>query len=221
MGATFTFNGAPLTLIGGVDASYPATETDDAVAVACLAVLSFPSLETVRLDFEPFAPAAEYVPGRLADREHPPYLALLRRCPRPLAPQCVFVDGNGVLHPERFGIACRLGVDAATPTIGVAKNLLRVDGVDARARSKRDRDASDVGEVELVDDSGTVVGVALSGHDVAGVVTKPVYVSAGAGMDLATATALTRACSRHRVPEPIRAADVASRAWLRERQGAS
>ena len=63
--------------------------------------------------------------------------------------------------------------------------------------------------------------MALSGHDVAGVVTKPVYVSAGAGMDLATATALTRACSRHRVPEPIRAADVASRAWLRERQGAS
>ena len=52
--------------------------------------------------------------------------------------------------------------------------------MDARARSKRDRDASDVGEVELVDDSGTVVGVALSGHDVAGVVTKPVYVSAGA-----------------------------------------
>jgi hypothetical protein len=128
------FNGAPLTLVAGVDVSYvknanaktktytttdqapaPAgaaaaaapdaregataeTETEE-TAVACLTVLSFPSLECLHVDFEPAQMTTPYVAGFLAFRELPPLLRLLRRCPPEYKPAVVFVDGNGVLHP--------------------------------------------------------------------------------------------------------------------------
>jgi deoxyinosine 3'endonuclease (endonuclease V) len=39
-------------------------------------------------------------------------------------PQVLMVDGNGLLHPRGFGLACHLGVLADLPTIGVGKNVL-------------------------------------------------------------------------------------------------
>jgi hypothetical protein len=46
-------------------------------------------------------------------------------------------------------------------------------------------------------------------------VRNPIYVSVGTGLSLGTAVAIVRACCRHRVPEPIRQADIRSRAWIR------
>ena len=40
------------------------------------------------------------------------------------------MDGCGVMHPRRFGSACHLGVAAGIPTVGVAKNVYAVDGLD-------------------------------------------------------------------------------------------
>lgn len=68
----------------------------------------------------------------------------------------VLVDGGGLLHPQRFGSACHLGVTSGYPTVGVAKNVLAVDGIDKPRASLQPGEA-----LPLVTDSGEVLGAAL------------------------------------------------------------
>uniref|UniRef100_A0A8C7R0H8 Endonuclease V n=1 Tax=Oncorhynchus mykiss TaxID=8022 RepID=A0A8C7R0H8_ONCMY len=76
---------------------------------------------------------APYISGFLAFRETPYLLEALQRLETtqpPLLPQVVLVDGNGLFHYKEFGLACHLGVLSGLPCIGVAKNLLQVQGVE-------------------------------------------------------------------------------------------
>ena len=55
----------------------------------------------------------QYIPGYLAFREVHFLLDLideLRKNASSKVPDCIMVDGNGILHPARFGLACHLGV---------------------------------------------------------------------------------------------------------------
>lgn len=52
---------------------------------------------------------------------------------RPPWPQVFLVDGYGALHHRRCGSACHLGVHCGIPTVGVAKTLLHVDGLQERS----------------------------------------------------------------------------------------
>ncbi len=52
-------------------------------------------------------------------RECPFLLQLLNEIVgAPFYPQLIMIDGNGVLHPRGFGLACQLGVLADVPTLG-------------------------------------------------------------------------------------------------------
>lgn len=66
-----------------------------------------------------------YIRTYLSYRELPAYLAVLREAKeRGLWPDVLLVDGNGILHPRRAGIATHLGVLLDLPTVGVAKGHL-------------------------------------------------------------------------------------------------
>ncbi|CAG8695159.1 3103_t:CDS:1, partial [Gigaspora rosea] len=74
-----------------------------------------------------------YIAGFLAFREVTPLLELLQNLQQnnpEIFPQVVIVDGNGILHPRKFGLASHLGVLANVPTIGVGKNFLQIDDGD-------------------------------------------------------------------------------------------
>ncbi|KFQ09441.1 Endonuclease V, partial [Leptosomus discolor] len=191
---------AGLERVGGVDLSY--IKGDDASACASLVVLSYPALEVLYEDCRMVAVSAPYVAGFLAFREVP-FLVLL-------------VDGNGLLHPRGFGVACHLGVLTDIPCVGVAKNLLQVDGL-VRDELHREQNSS-----------GTVfVGISLlsvcsflflntqvlRSHNNT---SRPLYVSVGHRVCLETAVRLVRSCCRYRIPEPIRQADIRSREYIRK-----
>ena len=215
-----------VALVGGVDISFvKGSETE---ACAALVVVSLHTLEVVYTDCERVEMDAPYIPGYLAFREVGFLLTLLRRlranAPQ-LLPQAIMVDGNGILHPNRFGLACHLGVLSGLPTVGVGKSLHHVDGLSkdgvaalVAARCRAPGDAA-----TLVGSSGRVWGAALrtTQGDAAtpqdGGAFKPLYVSVGHGLSLASALGLVRRCCRHRIPEPVRQADLRSREWLRLR----
>ncbi|XP_063149449.1 endonuclease V isoform X3 [Candoia aspera] len=125
--SNFSFTG--LRRVGGMDLSYLKDATR---ACASLVVLSYPDLEVLYNDCSVVAVNAPYVAGFLAFREVPFLLEAVQRLETQepsLMPQVLLVDGNGILHHRGFGIACHLGVLTSLPCVGVAKNLLQVDGL--------------------------------------------------------------------------------------------
>ncbi|NXK40464.1 ENDOV Endonuclease, partial [Piprites chloris] len=202
-----------LERVGGVDLSY--VKGDDTSACASLVVLSYPALEVLYEDFRMVAITTPYVAGFLAFREVPFLVEAVQRLqqeePR-LRPQVLLVDGNGLLHHRGFGVACHLGVLTDLPCIGVAKNLLQVDGlVRDELHREQIRSLQRSGDTfPLTGTSGRVLGM-VSIHS-----SRPLYVSVGHRVSLDTAVRLVSSCCRFRIPEPIRQADIRSREYIRK-----
>ena len=89
---------------------------------AAIAVLEMPALELVQSALAAVPTGFPYVPGYLSFREIPAALAALALIEQP--PDLLMVDGHGLAHPRRLGIAAHLGVLTDLPTIGVAKSRL-------------------------------------------------------------------------------------------------
>jgi deoxyribonuclease V len=105
------------------------------------------------------------------------------------------VDGQGLAHPRRFGIACHIGLIADVPSVGVAKSVL-VGKFDEIGEAK--------GSTSPLIHKGEIVGMAVRTKDRV----QPIYVSVGHKIGLETAVDLVlRASAGYRVPEPTRQAD--------------
>jgi deoxyribonuclease V len=143
-----------------------------------------------------------YVPGLLSFREAPAILAALRRLR--CEPDVFLFDGQGVAHPRRFGLASHLGVLIDRPSVGCAKRRLVGAGDDPEAAK---------GSTSLLCDGGECIGAIVRTRDHV----KPIYVSIGHRISLATAVEVVLAsCTRFRLPEPTRLAD---KLVARERSG--
>ena len=141
-----------------------------------------------------------YITGYLAFREIPVHLELLKKAREAdaLAP-LLLVDGSGVLHPRRGGIAAHLGVLADRPTIGVSKKLL-CGQVDLEA-VEVERPAPVLFREELL-------GMAVK----ASATSRPIFVSSGHRITVPDAArAATELFRGHRLPEPIHLADALSK----------
>jgi deoxyinosine 3'endonuclease (endonuclease V) len=157
-----------------------------------------------------------YIPGYLGYREAPVLLDLLndlKNSDPSKYPQVVLCDGNGILHPRGFGVACHVGIANDIPTIGVAKNLLNVDGITREMVADLSKRMQKAGDFEhLIGQSGKTWGAILRGTNES---TVPIYVSIGHRVSLERAISLVTQCCKYRVPEPIRQADLLSRDVIR------
>jgi len=179
----------PVTRVAGVDVSY---EKHGDRFYAGVVVLDFPSLEPVaeahafaRVDFP-------YIPGLLSFRELPVLLDAFRALAT--VPDAVLVDGQGIAHPRRLGLASHLGLWLDLPTVGCAKS--RLCGDHAEPGEQR-------GERTPLLLGGDEVGAVLRTRDQV----KPMYISPGHRIDVAAAVELVLRCTgRYRMPEPTRLA---------------
>ena len=179
--------------IAGVDISVGKGE---GMATGAVVVLQYPELSVVetkvaqgRLDFP-------YIPGLLSFRESPLTLVACQKLS--ITPDLILVDGQGIAHPRRLGLASHLGLLLNTPTIGCAKSLLC---------GSHEAPSIEPGSYTEVADRGEIIGAALrTKHRV-----KPVYVSIGHKIDLNTAIQwVMNCCHGYRLPEPTRLAHLAA-----------
>lgn len=197
--------------IGGVDISFD--PEDQEMACAAIIVLEFSSMKVVYEAYESVKMTLPYIAGFLAFRECPVLLRLLEQLSKEnpeLVPQVLMVDGNGLLHPRGFGLACHLGVLANIPTIGIGKNMHHFDGMTANGiRELASEFNIQSGEgISLIGSSGQTWGAALRSHKDC---VKPIFVSIGHQISLVTAVTLVHRCCIFRIPEPVRQADKRSR----------
>jgi deoxyribonuclease V len=175
--------------IAGADISFNRFSDQIFTGIVVLRLVDLQVVEEVGLQSTAKFP---YVPGLLSFRELPSLLEAWERLT--IKPDVLMLDGQGLAHPRRFGIACHAGVWLDLPAFGCAKSIL--------VGSHEDLPVAATSQVPLMD-KGEQIGVALRTKKNV----KPIYVSVGHRMDLAGAVALTlRTITKYRQPEPTRQA---------------
>ena len=189
--------------IAGVDVSVSRSR---GAATGAVVVLEYPGLRLVEASVIRGEVDFPYVPGLLSFREAP---LVLRACQAlETTPDLILVDGQGIAHPRRIGLASHLGLFLDMPTIGCAKSRLcgshEVPGVEP-------------GEYAELVDKREIIGVVLRTK----IGTKPVYVSVGHMIDLPAAVHwVLECCKGYRLPEPLRLAHQAAGGNLKLEKGA-
>ncbi len=177
--------------VAGIDISFRA-----GTANAAVVVLTFPGMKVVETASARKKVTFPYIPGLLAFREAPVALEAFARLST--IPDLLVVDGHGLAHPRRFGLACHLGVELDIPSIGCAKSRLI-----GQWREPARRKGS---STRLIAGEEVIGRVVRTRDDV-----KPVFISAGHKVSLKDAVRLVlRMATKYRLPEPIRHAHIAA-----------
>ena len=162
------------------------------IARASVVVLSFPELQVIDIEVAECPVRFSYIPGLLSFREIPPLLVAFARLKT--EPDLVIVDGQGIAHPRRFGLASHLGLILDKPTIGCAKS---------RLCGRYEEPEQEQGAYTYLTDKGEVIGAIVRTR----INVRVVYVSIGHRISLDSARTWTLACCRgYRLPETTRCA---------------
>lgn len=178
--------------VAGIDVS----TTRSREGIAAVVILEYSSMKPVEIKLVRNNIDFPYIPGLLSFREAP---LILKACEHiKCIPDLIIVDGQGIAHPRRLGIAAHLGLFFDIPTIGCAKSRLcgtyQTPGIEP-------------GYFEELTENNEVIGVVLRTKKNV----KPVYISVGHKISLEEAIFWVMKCCRgYRLPEPIRFAHQAA-----------
>ncbi len=178
-----------VTTIAGADISFNKYST---TVYAGIVVMHFPSLQVIETSGITDETTFPYIPGLLAFREVP----ALSKAWEGLntKPDLLVLDGHGIAHPRRMGIAAHFGVAMQTPTMGCAKSLLT---------GKYIEPGMEAGSVTDLFQKNELIGKVLRTKKNV----KPVFISPGNLITMDESLELIKHCvGKYRIPEPTRLA---------------
>jgi len=183
-------------LIAGIDCAF---SRDGERILAVVVVLRPPEFEFVETASASRKVTFPYIPGLLSFREAPVCLAAVEKLQT--QPEVFIIDGQGIAHPRRLGLAAHLGLFLDQPTIGCAKS---------RLTGTYEEPSLDKGAYSLLKDEK---GKQNTQSEIIGAVVrtrtnvKPVFVSVGHKCLLEDAIRVVLDCAvKYRLPEPTRLA---------------
>jgi deoxyribonuclease V len=173
----------------GLDCAF---STDKKRIIAAAVVLELPGFRLVETAEAVLDVRFPYVPGLLSFREAPACLEAMRKLQT--IPDVVLIDGQGIAHPRRLGLASHLGLFLDVPTIGCAKSRLIGQYGDVPTQ----KGAS----VPLLDKGEKIGSVVRTRTNV-----KPLFISPGHKITHSQAVEIVLSCcTRYRLLEPTRLA---------------
>ncbi len=173
-------------LIAGVDQSFINEEV-----ISGIVVLDYNSLKVVERGYSIEPVSFPYVPTFLSFREGPAIISAFTKLK--VIPDILMVDGAGINHPRRAGLATHIGVVLDIPTIGVTKRILIGKG----------EEPSQIGEALPLIYEGRKIGWLLKSNKRS----RAIIVAPGHRVSLDSSLAIVKNCLRnHKLPEPIRLA---------------
>ena len=163
--------------IGGIDCAQIRNKL-----VATVVVCEYPSMKLLERKSFVLSDPLPYATGFLAYREMPAMIEAFNKLEQ--EPDLLLVDGAGILHPRKLGLASHLGLSLNKPTIGVLKKPFtgRIEG----------------NKVYLGTD---LVGFEIKTKEHA----SPLYVSPGHMISLGSCLKMVQDSIKppHKLPEPI------------------
>src|SRR5574339_62554 len=170
----------------GIDVSYK-----DLNAFCSAVIVNKNTLEIIEIANKKSIAKYSYIPGLFMLREAKPLLRTLRLLKNKF--DLVLIDGHGILHPRKCGLASYIGIMIDKPTIGVAKKLL----------------CGSIIENNYVEYNKTILGYRISKNNNK----KNIYVSVGHKISLETAIDIIKKMTKKSefIPETLRIADINSK----------
>jgi deoxyribonuclease V len=183
--------------IAGLDVS----TNRNSEGIAGAVVLTYPGLDIIETSVVKGKVKFPYLPGLLSFREMPLMVEALEKLLT--IPDLVLIDGHGISHPRRLGLASHIGLFLDIPTIGCAKSLLY--------GSYSEPDMPIGSNSNIVNTGGEIIGAVLRTKTNV----KPLFISIGNKIDLAQAIFwVSKCCRGYRLPEPTRLAHLVSKGIL-------
>lgn len=197
-----SFELANLKYISGVDLAYW-VQDDNEFAVCNIVTIDFETLKVVEAKHCFDIIEVPYIAGFLSFRELPLILKTYQLLE--ITPDIIMFDGNGTLHYRNLGIATHASFYLKKPTIGVAKNYLKIDGVNFVMPDNIEGAYTDI----VI--KNKIYGRALRSHRYV----KPIFISSGNWIDINTATNIVLRLIQKdsRLPIPTRYADIETHKW--------
>ncbi|WP_290726694.1 endonuclease V [Archaeoglobus sp.] len=178
----------------GVDQAF----IDDKI-ISCAVKLRLPELEVVDKSVKTEKVSFPYIPTFLMFREGEPAVNAVKDLVDERT--AIMVDGSGIAHPRRCGLATYIALKLRKPTVGITKKRLFGEVVKLSE------------ELAKIVDGEEVIGFALKTCKRC----NPIYISPGSFISPESALKLVQECLKgYKLPEPVRIADKMTKEVKRE-----
>jgi deoxyribonuclease V len=179
----------PIHIIAGADISFNKYEE---IVYAGIVLFNYPDLKVIGTATAISRTSFPYISGLLAFREIPALLEAWNKLET--KPDVLVLDGQGIAHERRLGIATHFGLVTGATTIGCAKS---------RLYGKYDEPANAVFAQSPMYDKGELIGIALRSKKNC----NPIYISPGNSISMEQSVDVIKNSIRgYRIPEPTRQA---------------